>query len=60
VLDHGPPAALTVENDGVTGAPPGTGTGLTGLARRVKAAGGEFTAGPGERPGTFAVRAVLA
>lgn len=54
------PAALTVENDGVTGAPPGTGTGLVGLARRVKAAGGEFTAGPGERPGTFAVRAVLA
>jgi two-component system sensor histidine kinase DesK len=53
------PAALTVVNDGVTGASTDTGTGLAGLARRVSAAGGEFTAGPGERPGTFAVSAVL-
>jgi two-component system sensor histidine kinase DesK len=55
------PAALTVVNDGVGAAPPGddTGTGLAGLSRRVRAAGGEFTAGPGERPGTFTVSAVL-
>jgi two-component system sensor histidine kinase DesK len=53
------PAALSVVNDGVTGAPPGDGTGLAALARRVAAADGVFTAGPGERPGTFAVSAVL-
>jgi two-component system sensor histidine kinase DesK len=53
------PAALTVVNDGVTETAPGNGTGLAGLARRVRAAGGEFTAGPGERPGTFTVSAVL-
>jgi two-component system sensor histidine kinase DesK len=54
------PAALTVVNDGVdAGKPPGDGTGLTGLRRRVTEAGGELTAGPGERPGTFTVAAVL-
>lgn len=55
------PAALTVVNDGVTDTPPrGDGTGLASLTRRVRAAGGEFTAGPGKRPGTFEVSAVLA
>jgi two-component system sensor histidine kinase DesK len=56
-------AALTVVNDGVdAGKPPGDdigGTGLTGLRRRVTEAGGRLTAGPGERPGTFTVAAVL-
>jgi two-component system sensor histidine kinase DesK len=51
---------LSVVNDGVGAtATAGTGTGLAGLARRVTADGGAFTAGPGERPGTFAVEAVL-
>lgn len=53
------PSALTVVNDGVTAGQGTDGTGLAGLARRVGAAGGAFTAGPGERPGTFAVEAVL-
>jgi two-component system sensor histidine kinase DesK len=54
-------AALTVVNDGVDpDKPPGDGTGLTGLRRRVTEAGGELTAGPGDRPGTFTVAAVLA
>ena len=56
---------LSVVNDGVGAAPAAgaegaaAGTGLAGLARRVTAAGGTFTAGPGERPGTFEVTAVL-
>jgi two-component system sensor histidine kinase DesK len=55
------PSALTVVNDGVDAdKPAGDGTGLTGLRRRVTEAGGELTAGPGERPGTFTVAAVLA
>jgi two-component system, NarL family, sensor histidine kinase DesK len=54
------PAALTVVNDGVTSPSSGPGgTGLASLARRVSAAGGKFTAGPGEQPGTFSVSAVL-
>lgn len=54
------PATLTVVNDGVGGAPPaGDGTGLAGLRRRVAEAGGELTAGPGERPGTFSVAVVV-
>jgi two-component system sensor histidine kinase DesK len=49
-----------VVNDGVGGARPGGGgTGLTGLRRRVTEAGGELTAGPGERRGTFAVAVVV-
>lgn len=55
------PAALTVVNDGVdVEKPPGDGTGLGGLRRRVTEAGGVLTSGPGERPGTFSVSAVLA
>jgi two-component system sensor histidine kinase DesK len=52
---------LSVVNDGVgTGSTAtSTGTGLAGLARRVAAEDGVFTAGPGERPGTFSVEAVL-
>lgn len=54
------PSALTVVNDGVdAGRPAGDGTGITGLRRRVTELGGELTAGPGERPGTFQVAAVL-
>jgi two-component system sensor histidine kinase DesK len=54
-------ATLTVVNDGVDpDKPPGDGTGLTGLRRRVTEAGGELSAGPGDRPGTFTVAAVLA
>lgn len=55
------PAALTVVNDGVVDRPAGdgTGTGLVGLRRRVTEAGGHLTSGPGERPGTFSVAAVL-
>jgi two-component system, NarL family, sensor histidine kinase DesK len=54
------PTALTVVNDGVDAdKPPGDGTGLAGLRRRVSEAGGELTAGPGEQPGTFTVTAVL-
>lgn len=54
------PAALTVVNDGVDGErPPGDGTGLRGLRRRVTEAGGQLISGPGERPGTFSVAAVL-
>lgn len=53
------PTALTVVNDGVADLPPGDGTGLAGLRRRVTEAGGELVAGPGERPGTFSVAAVL-
>jgi two-component system sensor histidine kinase DesK len=54
--------ALSVVNDGVLAAPAvaGDGTGLASLARRVTEAGGRFSAGPGERPGTFSVEAVLA
>jgi len=56
--------ALSVVNDGVLTEPAvadgADGTGLASLARRVAEAGGRFTAGPGERPGTFAVEAVLA
>lgn len=53
-------ATLTVVNDGVDQTrSPGDGTGLAGLRRRVTEAGGELTAGPGERPGTFAVAVVL-
>lgn len=54
------PAALTVVNDGVVPGSEEQGTGLLGLSRRVTEAGGEFSAGPGERSGTFAVRVVLA
>ena len=54
------PTALTVVNDGVDlPGPVRDGTGLAGLRRRVTEAGGELTAGPGERPGTFSVAAVL-
>jgi len=53
------PAALTVVNDGVLDKRPGDGTGLIGLRRRVTEAGGRLTSGPGERPGTFSVAAVL-
>jgi two-component system sensor histidine kinase DesK len=53
------PAALTVVNDGVVDRPAGDGTGLAGLRRRITEAGGALTAGPGERPGTFSVAAVL-
>ncbi|MFI7677763.1 sensor histidine kinase [Actinophytocola sp. NPDC049390] len=63
------PSALTVVNDGAapeapgndndSGTGTGTGTGLAGLSRRVTEAGGTFRAGPGERPGTFTVEAVL-
>jgi two-component system, NarL family, sensor histidine kinase DesK len=54
------PATLTVVNDGVDHSRlMGDGTGLVGLRRRVTEAGGELTAGPGERPGTFAVAVVL-
>jgi two-component system, NarL family, sensor histidine kinase DesK len=53
------PTTLSVVNDGVTVEQGTGGTGLAGLSRRVGAAGGTFTAGPGERPGTFAVEAVL-
>lgn len=53
--------SLSVVNDGVVATPAagGDGTGLASLARRVTEAGGTFTAGPGERRGTFAVEAVL-
>jgi len=55
------PTALTVVNDGVEAmGPMPDGTGLAGLRRRVTEAGGELSAGPGERPGTFSVAAVLA
>jgi two-component system, NarL family, sensor histidine kinase DesK len=53
------PAALTVVNDGVVDRPAGDGTGLAGLRRRITESGGALTAGPGERPGTFSVAAVL-
>lgn len=54
------PAALTVVNDGVDAErPAGDGTGLLGLRRRATESGGSLTAGPGERPGTFQVAAVL-
>jgi two-component system, NarL family, sensor histidine kinase DesK len=54
------PAAITVVNDGVDASRPvGDGTGLAGLRRRVTELGGSLTAGPGERPGTFQVAAVL-
>ncbi|WP_086821854.1 sensor histidine kinase [Allokutzneria sp. NRRL B-24872] len=52
-------SAVTVLNDGVAGAPQdGTGTGLTGLAARVHAVGGRFTAGA-EPGGTFRVSAEI-
>lgn len=54
------PATLTVVNDGVEATrATGDGTGLVGLRRRVTEAGGELTAGPGQRPGTFAVAVAL-
>lgn len=53
------PAALTVVNDGAGTAPPGEGTGLASLSRRVTEAGGTFLAGPGREPGTFTVEALL-
>ncbi len=37
---------LEIINDGVTGRPPGTGNGLTGLAERVRAFSGRVTSGP--------------
>ena len=53
-------ASLTVVNDGVDVARSvGDGTGLVGLRRRLTEAGGKFTAGPGDLPGTFSVMAVL-
>ncbi|MDA0633006.1 histidine kinase [Nonomuraea sp. MCN248] len=47
---------LEMRNDGVHGAAGGAGSGLRGLAERMAAAGGAFSAGP-VREGEFALRA---
>jgi len=55
----GAEAEVRVRNDGAAGRPDGEpGSGLTGLAERVAALGGDLTAGP-EGDGEFLVRAVV-
>ena len=59
-ITHKPNAVtLEVTNQDLAIGPPVAGLGIEGMRRRVAAVGGDVTAGPGEQPGTFAVRATI-